>query len=357
MRHPAIVLAAVLVFQSAAEADEPGRTPYGALHDSWESEVELLKQDAAETDGKAPPDRLLELRTRYTRRFLELAREHKSDDTWLDCLIWTVTHGVAGPDLDAMIDLARERAPDVDNQLQLRLLMSELINLESDHLNPALRDIAEHHPSAGVRGAALYALAARTKRIAERDGSPEGCRDAEELLRQVMAEYPTVRTYRGENKENAESLLNELQSSTAIGKPALGTRGETLDGDVFDLSAHRGKVVVLAFSGHWCGPCVRMHGIQKKLLESYPPERVTIVEVNSDKADDLASVRETVEQEGLRWTMLIDGRDRAIARDWHVTEWPTFYVLDERHQIRRKASGYVGEQLADWVKQLVDPER
>ena len=41
--------------------------------------------------------------------------------------------------------------------------------------------------------------------------------------------------------------------------------GKDADGDAFKLSDYRGKVVVMTFSGNWCGPCRAM----------YPDERVS----------------------------------------------------------------------------------
>jgi thiol-disulfide isomerase/thioredoxin len=272
---------------------------------------------------------------------------------WLDCLIWIGVDGVPGPDFDGMIDFMQSHAAEVENTTQLMLFMSELIPLESDRLNPALGEIAKQHPNTSVRGAALYALAARTKMLAEREGSQEGCKSAMTLLQQVVAEFPDVRTYRGQNKKNAERLLRELQSPVAIGKTAVETKGKSLDGSPFDLADHRGKVVVLSFSGHWCGPCVAMHSIEKQLLDTYTREELAIIEINSDNLDNLESVTQKIEKDGLHWQMVADGPGGPLSKSWNVTAWPTFCVLDRTHRIRRRDVGYIGGKLTDWVDELI----
>ena len=349
-----LLLLLIFACQSVGQSDGTlPPTPYGVLNAEWKAELDSLKSDSAATDGNSLQDRKMEMRKKYTHRFFELAEEHPNDDLWLDCFIWIGVHGVAGRDLDAMIDLTRKRANHVENTIQLQLFMSELISIESVRLNPALFEIAENHPSMGVRGAALYALAARTKRLAQRDGSPKGCKEAERLLEKVLTDYPTVHTYRGENKDNAERLLEELRSPVALGKTAPETKGKTLDGSVFDLSQHRGKVVVLSFSGHWCGPCVAMHPVEKRLLEKYTRQQLAIIEINSDRPDDLNAVVRKIASDGLHWQLVTDGPRGPVSRSWHVTSWPTFYILDRKHRIRRRAAGNIGKQLAVWVEELL----
>ncbi len=76
-------------------------------------------------------------------------------------------------------------------------MISEFIHLQSDRIDPALTAVAENHGNAGVRGAALYALAARIKQCAEEHGDEEGCANAEKRLARVITDYPEVSTYRG----------------------------------------------------------------------------------------------------------------------------------------------------------------
>ena len=352
------VLPLLVVFAFIATArsnDTPTRSPspYGILYKKWKAEHGLLKQGSDPKEPQTVKDKLLKLRRAYTHKFLQLATEHPSDDLSLDCLIWICVQGRPGPDFDGMIDFMRTHAADVGNTTQLMLFMSELIPLESDRLNPALGEIAKQHPDKFVRGAALYALAARTKMLAEREGSPEGCKAAMKLLQQVVADFPDVHTYRGKNKNNAERLLRELQSPVAIGKTAVDTKGKCLDGSPFVLADHRGKVVVLSFSGHWCRPCVAMHSIEKQLLNKYTREELAIIEINSDDRDNLEGVKRKIEKDGLHWQMVADGPNGPLSKSWNVTSWPTFYVLDWTHRIRRRDVGYIGRKLTDWVDELI----
>lgn len=347
--HLLITLAVVLTFAEKP----PQRSPYGALHDQWKVDRAALESEASKPDDDERKRRSLELRAVYTRKFQQLAAEHPTDDTWLNCLIWMSSQSVPGPALDDMLDFVRKNADQVEDAFQLQLLMSQLIGLESARLDPALSHIAEAHPSAGVRGTALYALAVRTKRMAERKGSIEGCKQAEALFQRVIDEYPEHSTYAGVNKENAAGFLANLQSPYALGKPAPELKGKLADGAKFDLTGERGKVVILSFSGHWCGPCRAMHGVQKELRGKYPDDDLAIVEINSDGAKHLPTVLRNMQRDGLTWRLINEGSRGPIAGAWRVSAWPTYYVLDREHRIRYRLRGNVGKLLTEYVDALV----
>lgn len=333
-------------------------TPYGLLYNEWKAEVNLLEA----ATPKPPASELKEakkiINARYTARFLELAKRHTDDDVWLDCLIWTSVEGQPGAERDAMFDLLKDHAHSLRNWHQLTLLMSEFIPLRSDRVNPALRSLAEDHPQAGVRGAALHVLAAREKKFAEEDGDEQRLAASEKLLERVLAEYPEVSTYRGKNRDNAEALLAELRSPVALLKPAPETLGKTLAGDDFQLrEAIRGKVAVLSFSGHWCGPCVAMHPVQQEILAKFPRDKVVIVEFNSDPIESIDKVRAKVVSDGIEWTLVTDGSDGPIAKQWQISSWPTYVVVDATGRIRRRVVGNLGRRLFDWVEELDRAEK
>jgi len=346
------LLAAIGLNHAVAQQGQPP-TAYGVLYKEWKAEVIALEEVVPRLPGAEKRDKKRNINSQYTPRFLKLARQHLNDDLWLDCLIWMSVEGTPGESFDEMFDVLRDNAKDVRNTTQLQLLMSEFIKLQSERINPALSSIAENHGDAGVRGAALYSLAARTKRRAEEHCDAKGCATAERLLERVIAEYPTVITYRGENLENATALLDELRSPVAITKAAPDTQGKTISGDDFDLTeAIRGKVAVISFSGHWCGPCVAMHPIQKEIISTFPEETV-VVEMNSDASDSLEKVRGKIKSDGLDWIVVADGSDGPIAEQWRISSWPTYFVVDSDGRIRRRVSGNCGRQLITWVEELL----
>ena len=345
-------MAICLTSTAAQERRTP--TPYGVLYNEWKAEVQALDNVVPELSRPEKRDNKRDINSRYTPLFLDLAKKHLNDDLWLDCLIWMSVEGIPGDAFDEMFDVLKQTAKGVRNTTQLQLLMSEFIGLESERINPALFAIVENHGNAGVRGAALYALAVRTKRHAEEHGDVEVYATAELMLERAIAEYPEVSTYRGKILVNATETLEEMRSPVAISRIAPSTRGKTISGENFDLSETiQGKVAVISFSGHWCAPCVAMHPIQKEILSRFPRDSVVVVEMNSDRLDSLKSVRGKIELDGLGWIVVADGSDGPASKQWKINSWPTYFVLDSEGRIQRRVSGNCGRQLITWVEELL----
>ena len=88
----------------------------------------------------------------------------------------------------------------------------------------------------------------------------------------------------------AEQALFELRE-LAVGRPAPDIEGEDADGHRFKLSDYRGKVVVLTFSGNWCGPCRAMYPQERELVARLKDRPFALLSVNTDPgAGDLAEI-------------------------------------------------------------------
>jgi peroxiredoxin len=152
---------------------------------------------------------------------------------------------------------------------------------------------------------------------------------------------------------DVEAIARERKTLTTLSivKVAPGLSGVDLDGVPFNLSDYRGKVVVLAFSGAWCGACRVEYPYLRLLEEIYEGRPFALLGVSSDK--DLASARQAKHDQRLTYRTWFDGRKNgAIAAEWGVAAWPTIYVLDKQGVVR-----FVNlrqEDLLKGVRQLMD---
>jgi hypothetical protein len=67
---------------------------------------------------------------------------------------------------------------------------------------------------------------------------------------------------------------------------------------------------------------------------------------------DLGEVQDYVQRHDLDLPVVLGNRQ--LAQDWHVTAFPTYYVLDSEKRIRRRDLGYSTQFGLWWRTWLVD---
>jgi thiol-disulfide isomerase/thioredoxin len=151
--------------------------------------------------------------------------------------------------------------------------------------------------------------------------------------------------------EVAERQLKELRT-LALGRVAPEIEGQDAEGRAFKLSDYRGKVVVLTFSGNWCGPCKGMYPQERALVERYKDRPFALLSVDTDS--DRETLRKSVRDGEITWRCWWDGGiEGPITSAWSVTSFPTVIVLDAQGVIRRK--NVRGDGLDKAVDRLLNP--
>jgi peroxiredoxin len=152
---------------------------------------------------------------------------------------------------------------------------------------------------------------------------------------------------------DASSIVQRARymvSALSVGKTAPDIAGQDLDGQSMRLSDYRGKVVLLVFSGDWCGICRSDYPYERLLLELYANWPFAIVGVDGSTTIDTATAVKTRERLTFRSWWDGDGSSRTagpIATEWNVVGWPATYVLDQKGVIR-----YVDLQKEDLLKSV-----
>jgi len=159
----------------------------------------------------------------------------------------------------------------------------------------------------------------------------------------VLAHLDRLQATRPDLSDALAQAATAVRTRT-VGKTAPEIAGIDLDGRPLRLTDYRGKVVVLAFTGDWCGICRSQYPYERLLLDLYRGWPFAIVAVNSDTS--IAVARDADARSGLTYRSWWDGAPPGqIASAWGVTGWPTTYVLDTHGVIR-----YVDLQREDLLK-------
>lgn len=187
-------------------------------------------------------------------------------------------------------------------------------------------------------------------RDVSRTGEPDGLEEeAVQHLEIVVEHYPDIQEGLGVIGEVARAELFRLQD-LAVGKVAPEIEGPDADGKPFKLSDYRGQVVVLTFSGNWCGPCRAMYPHERELVERLKGRQFAFLSVNTDETQ--ATLRDSIRSGEITWRCWWEGgEDRPNCTRYRVEQFPTIYVLDATGIIR--ARGVRGKALDEAVERLL----
>jgi thiol-disulfide isomerase/thioredoxin len=136
------------------------------------------------------------------------------------------------------------------------------------------------------------------------------------------------------------------QQEVTAGQAVPGIAGRTLDGRDFDLSALRGKPVVINFWGPTCVPCVNEFPLLAAKATQHAADGLVIVGVLTDDPVDTATT--FVAQHGGTWSTVIDP-DGAIKRAYRVLFRPQTFFVDRNGNLSTIQYGEVTE--ADFERQ------
>ncbi len=320
---------------------------------------------------------------------LELASRHPEDPTSFDALAWGAILGYNTTGSDEAAEMLVRR---YGSDKRLWLICQEM---RRGVISPArgilLRAILVHNADRATRGRACFDLAeynsdlANFSRILKVPGlkpwqamaysderldwfrglEPTRVEDeAAQLYQRVLNEFADVvpikwftvprmldcdpRTVYGPGKdgeldtgtlaERARPALDELRR-LAVGRIAPEIEGRDIDGRRFKLSDYRGQVVVLTFSGTWCGPCKAMYPHQREIVVRMKVRPFALLSVMTD--ENAGAIRKEIDSGEITWRCWWEqgGAHGPIPAAWNVRGYPTVYVLDHKGVIRLKFTG------------------
>lgn len=215
---------------------------------------------------------------------------------------------------------------------------------------PHLRKILAVNRDRFVRSSAKIALACLVQ-----DSGFDRQEEAQKLFEEFLVEFDGQTKHRADGIEemyrhSAQRQL-EILKSHGRGMPAPAITGIDLDGRPMTLEEFRGKVVLVSFWASWCGPCLAMMPHEKEMLKKFPADRFAIVGVNSDVKLDRA--HKVVAQKEIPWRNFrneTEGQPE-IADRWHISGYPTFYLLDPQGIVRRR---WIGDQPPEEMEKAIE---
>lgn len=180
---------------------------------------------------------------------------------------------------------------------------------------------------------------------------------SDEQHARIVEYFDKLRDRHPESVDAIDEALRRVASFTP-GRVAPNIVGKDTDGVEFALEDYRGNIVVLIFSGEWCGPCIGEYPYHQFLLDQHPDAPLVLLGVNSD--DEVETIRAAkASGKAPSYRTWWDGHAEVstsgpIATEWGVTGWPAIYVIDEEGVIRDATNVRGGALIATVEKMLME---
>lgn len=155
----------------------------------------------------------------------------------------------------------------------------------------------------------------------------------------------------------AAGTASRAEAPAAVGQAAPPLLVPQLDGQLFDLAALRGQVVIVNFWATWCSPCRAEMPRLDAFYRHYHARGLQLLGVSVDERTDLGTVRKVMKSFGYPAALAADARRNGFGPPVAV---PMTWIIDTRGIIRERliAGNAVTEQsLERSVLPLLPPAR
>ena len=129
------------------------------------------------------------------------------------------------------------------------------------------------------------------------------------------------------SNEQLAGLGRMLQGSgrraDLVGKE-MKIEGTTMDGDAFDWTSYRGKVVLVDFWAPWCGPCLAMAPAFEEAAAQLEPE-IRLAKLNTDD-------------------------EQAVGGRFGIRSIPTMILFHGGQEIARHSGAMMAGDIIRWVE-------
>ncbi|MFT3947802.1 MAG: TlpA disulfide reductase family protein [Agriterribacter sp.] len=157
--------------------------------------------------------------------------------------------------------------------------------------------------------------------------------------------------YKINNKTFPDLAMIQIPSNFSLEKPKVslpllkdGTKAPEVelsyaDGKLFNLEKEKGKVVLLNFTINGCSHCIEAIETLNRLFTKHKSENFQIVSINA--YDNKESILKFNNRFNVKYPAFIKSeKTNKTLEDYHVDNYPTFYLIDKQGNIARTFSGY-----------------
>lgn len=158
----------------------------------------------------------------------------------------------------------------------------------------------------------------------------------------------------------AVEIKIEGKRNTAVGKPVISFKQTGHDGQIVDIAALKGKVILIDFWGSWCVPCRMSHPALKDVYKEFNSRGFEIVGVSNEapgiekpKALQDSLWRKAIREDGITWkNVLYDPSITDLIKLYDINGYPTKFLIDQQGKFILKLPGNSPQNHEALVKKL-----
>lgn len=151
-------------------------------------------------------------------------------------------------------------------------------------------------------------------------------------------------------KPSGPALVENTPPLTQSGKALEIALPKYPGGEVFTLSAHRGKVVLLDVWATWCEPCADALPLYQDLATEFAARGLEVFTINVDA--DPRPIAPFLAEAKVSLPVLLDPEARFAESTLKVKLMPTAFLIDKKGVVRFVHEGFDEGQLATWLSEI-----
>lgn len=147
-----------------------------------------------------------------------------------------------------------------------------------------------------------------------------------------------------------------------VGHPACDFSGINSLGEIESLYDFYGQPIVLDLSAMWCGPCNLAGSEAQEIMDIYSADDLVYITVLIENRNRLPPTADDIQWWLEEWgitTAPVIGSSRDLLNNadltagWYLEGWPTFYLIDEKMNIKSSFRGYSRATLETYIQDLL----
>ncbi len=171
--------------------------------------------------------------------------------------------------------------------------------------------------------------------------------DTSRLRLESVPSHVTLTPYKVSAEEAAEEKEPELLRK---GMKAPDWALPSMDGDTVRLADLKGKVVLIDFFYKSCAPCCAAMPALQRLHEKYKDRGLVVVGIDPYNDPEKDKMADFLSKRGITYTVLFS--DLQLPQDYHVSGYPTMYIVNRRGKIAATEVGY-GESMEESLEKVL----